>query len=280
MRGNTPRTAARVLKALRAALERGAAQPAALLHGLERLRNADLRPGAVDGARADPGHRRCARPHRAPGRLARTGGARRCALRGVRRRSARTVPVAPEALRGRWWAASCVAESPELFRLDRTAVRSAFDRASARYESAAQPAGARRTGAAVAPRELPLRTRRWCSISARAPGARARSSSAATRAPGCIALDLSLGMLTEARRHQRLWRRFARVCADAQRLPLRRAPAWTWWSPISCCSGASRSTPPSPRCGACSSPQGSSPSAPLARRRCRSCAPPGRRRMT
>ena len=35
-----------------------------------------------------------------------------------------------------------------------------------------------------------------------------------------IALDLSFGMLTEARRHQRLWRRFARVCADAQRLPL------------------------------------------------------------
>ena len=44
VRGNTPRTAARVLKALRAALKRGSAQPAALLHGLERLRNADLRP--------------------------------------------------------------------------------------------------------------------------------------------------------------------------------------------------------------------------------------------
>src|SRR4029077_7944910 len=40
VRGNTPRTAARVLKALRAALKRGSAQPAALLHGLERLRNA------------------------------------------------------------------------------------------------------------------------------------------------------------------------------------------------------------------------------------------------
>jgi pimeloyl-[acyl-carrier protein] methyl ester esterase len=44
VRGNTPRTAARVLKALRAALKCGSAQPAALLHGLERLRNADLRP--------------------------------------------------------------------------------------------------------------------------------------------------------------------------------------------------------------------------------------------
>jgi len=44
VRGNTPRTAARVLRALRAALRHGRAQPAALLHGLERLRNADLRP--------------------------------------------------------------------------------------------------------------------------------------------------------------------------------------------------------------------------------------------
>jgi pimeloyl-[acyl-carrier protein] methyl ester esterase len=44
VRGNTARTAARVLRALRAALQRGSAQPAALLHGLERLRNADLRP--------------------------------------------------------------------------------------------------------------------------------------------------------------------------------------------------------------------------------------------
>jgi malonyl-CoA O-methyltransferase len=35
-----------------------------------------------------------------------------------------------------------------------------------------------------------------------------------------IALDLAPGMLREARRHQPLWRRFARVCGDALRLPL------------------------------------------------------------
>jgi malonyl-CoA O-methyltransferase len=35
-----------------------------------------------------------------------------------------------------------------------------------------------------------------------------------------IALDLAPGMLREAQRHQRLWRRFARVCGDALRLPL------------------------------------------------------------
>ena len=44
VRGNTPRTAARVLRTLRAALRAGAARPDALAHGLERLRNADLRP--------------------------------------------------------------------------------------------------------------------------------------------------------------------------------------------------------------------------------------------
>ena len=44
VRGNTPRTATRVLKTLRAALKAGAARKDALAHGLERLRNADLRP--------------------------------------------------------------------------------------------------------------------------------------------------------------------------------------------------------------------------------------------
>src|SRR5262249_60599629 len=36
-----------------------------------------------------------------------------------------------------------------------------------------------------------------------------------------IALDIAPGMLREARRHQRPWRRFDRVCGDALRLPLR-----------------------------------------------------------
>ena len=36
-----------------------------------------------------------------------------------------------------------------------------------------------------------------------------------------IALDLAPGMLREAQRHQGLWRRFARVCGDAMRLPLK-----------------------------------------------------------
>jgi malonyl-CoA O-methyltransferase len=40
------------------------------------------------------------------------------------------------------------------------------------------------------------------------------------RAALVIAVDLSSGLLQAARRQQRLWRRFARACADAQRLPL------------------------------------------------------------
>src|SRR5262249_12704372 len=45
VRGNSPRTPARVLRGLRGAPRSpGAAQPAALAHGRERLRDADLRP--------------------------------------------------------------------------------------------------------------------------------------------------------------------------------------------------------------------------------------------
>src|SRR6185437_15195520 len=38
-----------------------------------------------------------------------------------------------------------------------------------------------------------------------------------------LALDLAPGMLREARRHQGLLRRFARVCGDALALPLKAA---------------------------------------------------------
>src|ERR1700751_908846 len=38
-----------------------------------------------------------------------------------------------------------------------------------------------------------------------------------------IALDLAPGMLREARRYERPWRRFDRVCGDALRLPLKEA---------------------------------------------------------
>lgn len=111
---------------------------------------------------------------------------------------------------------------PHAAQLDRRGVRAAFDRASASYESAA------RLQASVAGELLSRLTvfgftpqvvldlgagtgRATAQLKRRYPHAQV------------IALDLSAGMLHEARRHQRLWRRFARVCADAQRLPLRAA---------------------------------------------------------
>jgi len=108
------------------------------------------------------------------------------------------------------------------FRLDRPGVRASFDRASAGYEAAAvlQPQVADEllerlelfkfeprvvldlgAGTGRATRELKRRYRRAL----------------------VIALDLAPGMLRQARRHQHLFRRFERVCADALRLPLAQA---------------------------------------------------------
>jgi malonyl-CoA O-methyltransferase len=112
-----------------------------------------------------------------------------------------------------------VAELPAASRLDRGAVRSAFDRASAAYEQAATLQArvadellGRLADFAFAPRVvLDL-------------GAGTGRASAALRRQYpralVLALDLSPGMLRAAGRHLRPWRRFARVCADAQRLPL------------------------------------------------------------
>jgi malonyl-CoA O-methyltransferase len=112
-----------------------------------------------------------------------------------------------------------VSEPEDLFRLDHAGVRAAFDRASARYESAARLQArvaeellARLVGFAFEPQvvlDLGAGT-----------GRAARQLKRRYPRAQVLALDLSLGMLRQARRHQHLWRRFARVCADAQRLPL------------------------------------------------------------
>ena len=110
-------------------------------------------------------------------------------------------------------------EPEDPLRLDRARVRAAFDRASPCYESAARLQArvaeellGRLAGFAFEPRailDLGAGTGRVTrELKRRYPHAQV------------LGLDLSLGMLREARRHQRLWRRFARVCADAQRLPL------------------------------------------------------------
>jgi len=115
-----------------------------------------------------------------------------------------------------------VSEPGESFRVDRAGMRAAFDRAGPRYEAAA------RLQASVAAEllaRLPpfgLRPRVLLDLGCGTGRSAAQLKRLYPRAQ-VIALDLSLGMLQEARRHLRPWRRFARVCADAQRLPLANA---------------------------------------------------------
>jgi len=116
-----------------------------------------------------------------------------------------------------------VADLPEVFRLDRARVRAAFEHASAGYESAAgAPQGqiaaellARLEAFALGPEvvlDLGAGTARSTrELKRRYPRALA------------LALDIAPGMLRAARRHERPWRRFARICGDALRLPLRTA---------------------------------------------------------
>lgn len=108
-------------------------------------------------------------------------------------------------------------EEHEVF--DKRAIRRAFSRASGGYDAAAvlqtevrdmllqrleltrlQPGVVLDAGAGTAHASRRLK--------ARYPKARV------------LALDSALGMLLEARRQQRWWRRFERVCADAAQLPL------------------------------------------------------------
>jgi malonyl-CoA O-methyltransferase len=112
-----------------------------------------------------------------------------------------------------------VAEGGEAFRLDRAQLRASFDRASASYESAS---GLQTRVAA----ELLERLAAFDFLPAvvldlgAGTGRLTRELKRRYRRALVIALDLSPGMLREARRHQLPWRRFERVCGDALRLPL------------------------------------------------------------
>ena len=107
----------------------------------------------------------------------------------------------------------------EVFRLDRGRVRASFDRASASYESAA---GLQARVAAELLERLAVfafEPRVVLDLGA-GTGRVTHELKRRYRRALVIALDLAPGMLREARRHQQLWRRFERVCADALRLPL------------------------------------------------------------
>ena len=98
-------------------------------------------------------------------------------------------------------------------------MRASFDRASASYESAA---GLQARVAAELLERLAVfafEPRVVLDLGA-GTGRVTRELKRRYRRALVIALDLAPGMLREARRHQQLWRRFERVCADALRLPL------------------------------------------------------------
>jgi malonyl-CoA O-methyltransferase len=108
---------------------------------------------------------------------------------------------------------------PADFHLDRAHVRASFDRASATYESAAGLQA--RVAAELLERldSFALDPRVVLDLGA-GTGRTTRELKRRYPRANVIALDLACGMLREANRHQMRWRRFGRVCGDAQRLPL------------------------------------------------------------
>jgi malonyl-CoA O-methyltransferase len=113
-----------------------------------------------------------------------------------------------------------VLEAREVFGLDRARLRAAFERASTGYEAAA--ALQARVAAELLERlaDFNFQPRVVLDLGA---GTGRVTRELKRRYPRAlvIALDLAAGMLREARRNQHLWRRFARVCGDALRLPLK-----------------------------------------------------------
>ncbi len=105
------------------------------------------------------------------------------------------------------------------FRLDRAGVRQAFDRASASYDDAAVLQA--RVRDELLDRLRPMRLEPGIALDLGAGTGRGalelkRLYGSAT----VVALDIAPGMLREARRNSRAFRRFHRVCGDAFRLPL------------------------------------------------------------
>ncbi len=110
-------------------------------------------------------------------------------------------------------------EEAAVFGLRRADVRAAFDRASVSYESAAHLQ--ERVATELLGRLEDFRFTPGVVLDLGAGTGRVSAQlKRRYRRAQVVALDLSGGMLQAARRHLRPWRSFARVCADAQRLPL------------------------------------------------------------
>jgi len=105
------------------------------------------------------------------------------------------------------------------YSLDSRAVRRAFDRASSSFADCSQVHAEIRSRLLERLDVVRLAPRVVLDLGA-AHGAGARALSARYRSAHVIAIDLSHSMLRLAARQQGLLRRFARVNADAQRLPL------------------------------------------------------------
>jgi malonyl-CoA O-methyltransferase len=106
------------------------------------------------------------------------------------------------------------------FHLDRARLRASFDRASAGYEAAASLQA--RIAAELLERLEPFRFAPAVVLDlGSGTGRVTRELKRHYPRARVVALDIAPGMLREARRHQRPWRRFDRVCGDALRLPLR-----------------------------------------------------------
>ena len=112
-----------------------------------------------------------------------------------------------------------MAESEDALRLDRGRLRAAFDRASAGYEAAAGLQARVATELLERLAAFEFAPRVVLDLGA---GTGRVTRELKRRYPRAlvIALDLSPGMLREARHNQPLWRRFVRLNADALRLPL------------------------------------------------------------
>ena len=112
--------------------------------------------------------------------------------------------------------------SVDAFRIDRPALRRSFDRAAARYDESAVLQAEVRAQLLGRLDYVTLEPAVIVDVGC-GTGHGARALKDRYRRAQVIALDLAEGMLREARRRQSWRRRFARVCGDAMRLPLRDA---------------------------------------------------------